>query len=51
MNVSSEQLIGDESGVHRGLYLRVVDHVPWLRGFACDDLHVFDPEDRWILAR
>ena len=43
MNVSAEQLIGDESGVHRGLYLRVVDHVPWLRGFACDDLHVFDP--------
>ncbi|MDO4239567.1 hypothetical protein [Micrococcus sp.] len=43
--------LGDESGVHRGLYLRVVDHAPWLRGFACDDLHVFGPEDRWILAR
>lgn len=22
-----------------------------LRGFACDDLHVFGPEDRWILAQ
>ena len=43
--------LGDESGVHRGLYLRVVDRVPWLRGFACDDLHVFGPEDRWILAQ
>ena len=51
MNVSAEQLIGDESGVHRGLYRRVVDHVPWLRGFVCDDLHNFGPEDRWILAR
>ena len=43
--------LGDEPGVHRGLYLRVVDHVPRLRGFTCDDLHVFGPEDRWILAR
>lgn len=51
MNVPAEQLIGDESGVHRGLYRRVVDHVPWLRGFVCDDLHNFGPEDRWILAR
>jgi len=51
MNVSAEQLIGDESGVHRGLYLCVVDHVPWLRDFACDALHVFGPEDWWILAR
>lgn len=22
-----------------------------LRDFACDDLHVFGPEGRWILAR
>lgn len=51
MNVSAGQLIGDESGVHRGLYLRVVDHVLWLRGFACDGLRVFGPEGRWILAR
>lgn len=51
MNVSAEQLIGDESVVHRGLYLCVVDHVPWLRDFACDALHVFGPEDWWILAR
>lgn len=43
--------LGDEPGLHRGLYLRVVDRVPWLRGFACDDLHVFGPEDRWILAQ
>ena len=43
--------LGDEPGVHRGLYLRVVDHVPRLHGFTCDGLHVFGPEDRWILAR
>ena len=42
--------LGAEPGLHRGLYLRVVDRVPWLRGFACDALHVFGPEDRWILA-
>lgn len=35
--------------LHLGFYLRVVDGTPWLRGFLCDDLHVFGPEDRWIL--
>ena len=43
--------LADAPGLHRGLYLRVVDGVPWLRGFVCDDLHNFGPEDRWILAR
>ena len=42
--------LADAPGLHRGLYLRVVDGVPWLRGFVCDDLHNFGPEDRWILA-
>lgn len=39
----------DEPGIRSGLYLRVVDHVPWLRGSVCDDL--LAPEDHWVLAR
>jgi len=43
--------LSEDPAVHQGFYLRVVDGVPWLRGFMCDDLHVFSPEDRWIMAR
>lgn len=43
--------LGDEPDLHRGPSPRVMDGVPWLRGFVCHDLHVFVPEDRWILAR
>lgn len=32
----------------KGFYLRVVDGVPWLRGYRCDDEHVFAPEDRLV---
>ncbi|MFD6282668.1 hypothetical protein [Micrococcus luteus] len=42
--------LGEDPRVHRGFYLRVVDEVPWLRGFMCDDLHVMDANDRWVLS-
>lgn len=42
--------LGAEPGIHLGVYLRTVDEIPWLRGFACEDLRVFAPENRWILA-
>ncbi|MWB99693.1 hypothetical protein [Agromyces seonyuensis] len=32
----------------KGFYLRVVDTVPWLRGYRCDDEHVWAPEDRFV---
>lgn len=32
----------------KGFYLRVVDHQPWLRGYRCDDEHVFAPDDRFV---
>ncbi|MBU8764014.1 hypothetical protein KM868_10965 [Micrococcus luteus] len=41
--------LSEDPGVHRGFYLRAVDGVPWLRGFMCDDLHLFSAEDRWIV--
>jgi len=42
--------LGGDPRVHRGFYLRVVDKIPWLRGFICDDLHVFRAEDRWVVS-
>ncbi|MDQ1122560.1 hypothetical protein QE412_001133 [Microbacterium trichothecenolyticum] len=31
----------------KGFYLRVIDGVPWLRGYRCDDEHVLSPGDRF----
>jgi len=30
----------------KGFYLRVIDGVPWLRGYRCDDEYVWSPGDR-----
>ncbi|MDV7178202.1 hypothetical protein R4064_11295 [Micrococcus yunnanensis] len=42
--------LSEDPSVHRGFYLRVVDEVPWLRGFMCDDLHVLGADDRWVVS-
>jgi len=31
----------------KGFHLRVIDGVPWLRGYRCDDEHVLSPDDRF----
>ncbi len=35
----------------RGFYLRVIDNVPWLRGYHCDLSHPWDPDDRFGTVR
>ncbi|WP_104160932.1 hypothetical protein [Arthrobacter sp. ZGTC212] len=32
----------------KGFYLRVVDGHSWLRGYRCDDQHLWSPADRFI---
>lgn len=31
----------------KGFYLRVIEGRPWLRGYRCDDQHVWSPQDRF----
>lgn len=35
----------------KGFYLRVVDGVPWLRGYRCDDTYVWGPEQSLAFVR
>ncbi len=37
--------VSDDVEVPKGSYLRVVDGVPWLRGYRCDDEYRFAPGD------
>lgn len=39
--------LADDVEYPKGLYLRVVDHRPWLRGYRCDLEYRFAPEDRF----
>lgn len=36
----------DDDDYPKGFYLRVVDGVPWLRGYQCSDQHTWSPQDR-----
>jgi hypothetical protein len=37
----------DDPDFPAGLYLRVIDDRPWLRGYRCDDQHEWSPDDRF----
>lgn len=35
----------------KGLYIRRIDGVDWLRGYTCDDQYHFSPEDKFLFKR
>lgn len=37
----------DDDSFPKGFYLRAIDDKPWLRGYTCDDEHIWSPEDRF----
>ena len=40
--------LSDDDEYPKGFYLRVVDGEPWLRGYRCDDEHVWSSDDRFV---
>lgn len=46
LTIASEML-GD-GDYPKGFYLRVVDSVPWLRGYICDETYEFAPGDLFV---
>lgn len=48
LTVASDPL-GEDDALPRGLYLRTVEGVDWLRGYRCDDEHLWSPEDAFVL--
>ncbi|WP_427129109.1 hypothetical protein [Pseudarthrobacter sp. S9] len=47
LTVAAEALSQDDE-YPKGFYLRVVDGQAWLRGYRCDDEHIWSPDDRFI---
>lgn len=38
----------DDDEYPKGFYLRAVNGQPWLRGYRCDDMHLWSPDDQFI---
>jgi hypothetical protein len=47
LTIASAPLRADD-GYPKGFYVRVIDGVPWLRGYRCSQNHVWDPADRLV---
>jgi hypothetical protein len=47
LTVASEAL-SDDVEYPKGFYLRVVDGQAWLRGYRCDDEHIWSGSDRFV---
>lgn len=50
ITVASKILIEDDN-FPKGFYLRQINGELWLRGYVCDDQHVWDPNDRFIFVK
>lgn len=46
----ASQVLTDDDEYPKGFYLRIIDGQPWLRGYRCDDLHMWSPQDRLVFA-
>lgn len=47
LTVAAEAL-SEDNEYPKGFYLRVVDGQAWLRGYRCDDEHIWSADDRFI---
>lgn len=43
--------LSDDVDYPRGFYLRVIDGQSWLRGYRCDDEHIWSPGDRFAFCK
>ena len=41
-------VLSDDDEYPKGFYLRVVDGQAWLRGYRCDDEHLWSADDRFL---
>lgn len=47
----ASQPISEDDYFPKGFYLRRIKDELWLRGYAADDLHVWNPDDRFIFGK
>lgn len=45
------RIIDNDDDFPKGFYLRTVDNQLWLRGYICNNNHIFDPNDLFIFEK
>lgn len=50
ITIASEPVTSDHT-FPKGFYLRRINGTLWLRGYRCDNEHVWDPSDRFLFAQ
>ncbi|MDN4607243.1 helicase [Sporosarcina highlanderae] len=47
----ASQILTENHDLPKGFYLRRIDGVLWLRGYVCDDTHIWEPDDHFIFVK
>lgn len=47
----ASKILTEDDNFPKGFYLRRINGVLWLRGYVCDDQHVWNPSDRFIFVK
>lgn len=47
----ASQIVSDDDEFPKGFYLRKIDGKLWLRGYLADDLHIWNPDDRFVFCQ
>lgn len=47
----ASKILTDDHNFPKGFYLRKIDGTLWLRGYVCDDTHIWEPDDHFIFVK
>ena len=47
----ASQILAEDHDFPKGFYLRRIDGTLWLRGYVCDDTHIWEPGDHFIFVK
>jgi len=47
----ASRVLTEDDNFPKGFYLRRINGVLWLRGYVCDDQHVWNPSDRFVFVK
>ena len=47
----ASKILDEDHNFPKGFYLRRIDGVLWLRGYVCDDTHIWEPDDHFIFVK
>lgn len=47
----ASKILTENHNFPKGFYLRRIDETLWLRGYVCDETHIWEPDDHFIFVK